>query len=336
MSDVRPDPDPDPDPVRRGVLHAGAAAGLARLLPSQAHAVVPPVDDATPLRIGFQKSAVNLLAVRQRALLATRLPATPLKWVEFPAGPQLLEALAAGGIDFGFTGDSPPVFAQAAGREMLYVGVEPPKPASSAILVPPSTASTGAAIRTLADLKGRRLALQKGSSAHWLALRAVARAGLAWSDISPIYLAPADARAAFERGALDAWAIWDPYYAAAEIEGHARVLATGQGLSDNHSFYLASPALAARPAVLRALFAALTEADAWVRANKAEASHFIADVSGLPLATTIRFIERRTSGPIGPLQPVHVASQQAVADGFARAGLIPHPVRVADAVWRPA
>jgi sulfonate transport system substrate-binding protein len=272
---------------------------------------------------------VNLLAVRQRALLDARLPGVAIKWVEFPAGPQLLEALAAGGIDFGFTGDSPPVFAQAAGREMVYVGVEPPKPASSAILVPAdSTLKTGA------DLKGRRVGLQKGSSAHWLLVRAVAKAGLAWNDIAPVYLAPADARAAFERRALDAWAIWDPYYAAAEIEGRARVLSTGQGLTDNHSFYLAAPALTKRPAVLGALFAALSDADTWVRTHHSEAAHFIADVTGLPLATTIRFIERRSAGAIGPLQAAHVASQQQVADAFATLGLIPHPIRVADAVWK--
>ena len=320
------------DPSRRewlralaGVAAIGATAGLA---PARAAAAA---DDTAALRIGFQKSAVNLLAVRQRGTLEPRLPGVPLKWIEFPAGPQLLEALAAGGIDFGFTGDAPPVFAQAAGREMLYVGVEPPKPASSAILVPADSP-----LKTLADLKGRRVGLQKGSSAHWLLVRAVAKAGLAWTDITPVYLAPADARAAFERRSLDAWAIWDPYYAAAEIEGRARVLSTGAGLSDNNSFYLASPALAKRPAVLKAVFESLSESDAWVRSHHVEAAHFIAEVTGLPLATTIRFIERRTSGPIGPLTPAHVANQQLVADAFASLGLIPHPVRVADAVWHPA
>ena len=169
------------------------------------------------VRIGYQKSSVNLMVVRERKLLEARLPGVQTKWVEFPAGPQILEALAVGSLDLGFTGDTPPVFAQAAGKDIWYAGLEPPKPASSAILVPADST-----IRTLADLKGRRVGFQKGSSAHFLVVRGVEKGGLQWSDITPVYLTPSDGRAAFERGALDAWGIWDPYYAAAEIDGRAR------------------------------------------------------------------------------------------------------------------
>jgi len=271
------------------------------------------------------------MIVRERRLLERRLPDLALKWVEFPAGPQLLEALSVDGIDFGFTGDTPPVFAQAAGKDIWYVGLEPPKPASSAILVPRDSP-----LRTLADLKGKRVGLQKGSSAHYLVVRGVEQGGLAWSDITPVYLAPSDGRAAFERGAIDAWGIWDPYYAAAEIDGHARVLATGEGLTHNNSFYLASRRLAGQPALLNALFAALSEADAWVHANPTETAKFIAEASGLPLATSVRFIVRRTSGPVRALAPSDVADQQRVADTFARLELIPRPLRVADAVQRAA
>ena len=182
--------------------------------------------------------------------------------MEFPAGPQILEALAVGGLDFGFTGDTPPVFAQAAGKDIWYAGLEPPKPASSAILVPADSP-----IRTLADLKGRRIGFQKGSSAHFLVVRGVEKGGLQWSDITPVYLTPSDGRAAFERGALDAWGIWDPYYAAAEIDGRARVLSTGVGLTSNNSYYLASRALTRDARTLKALFDALSEADAWVKAQ---------------------------------------------------------------------
>jgi sulfonate transport system substrate-binding protein len=282
------------------------------------------------LRIGYQKSSVNLMVVRERKLLDARLPATPLKWVEFPAGPQILEALSVGSLDFGFTGDTPPVFAQAAGKDIWYVGLEPPKPASSAILVPPNSA-----IRSLADLKGKRIGFQKGSSAHYLVVRALEKAGLQYTDITPLYLSPSDARAAFEKGALDAWGIWDPYYAAAEIDGRTRVLSTGQGLSSNNSFYLGSKALTQQPAVLKALFAALSEADAWTKANLPQTAKFLSDATGVPLAGTIRFLDRRTSGPVTLLKPADIADQQRVADAFARIGLIPKPLRVADAVWQP-
>jgi sulfonate transport system substrate-binding protein len=309
------------DPARRRALvRLGGAAGALALAGSAAA-------DEAPLRIGLQKSSVNLMVTRERGLLERRLPGVALKWVEFPAGPQILEALAAGSLDLGFTGDTPPVFAQAAGRDIRYLGLEPPKPASSAILVPP-----GSALRTLADLKGRRVAFQKGSSAHFLVLRALQKAGLAWSDIEPLTLAPSDARAAFERGAVDAWGIWDPYYAAAEIDGHAHVLATGEGLTSNNSFYLGSPALARRPAVVRAAFDALSEADAWAKANVPETARLLSDATGVPLAGTIRFLARRRSGPVRPLSAADVADQQRVADAFAGIGLIPRAPRIADIV----
>ena len=283
----------------------------------------------TELRIGYQKSSVNLMVVRERKLLDARLPGVPTKWVEFPAGPQILEALAVNSLDFGFTGDTPPVFAQAAGKDIWYAGLEPPKPTSSAILVPANST-----IRTLADLKGKRVGFQKGSSAHFLVVRGVEKGGLQWSDITPVYLSPSDGRAAFERGALDAWGIWDPYYAAAEIDGRARVLSTGVGLTSNNSYYLASRALAHDARTLKALFDALSEADAWVKTNRTETAHFLSVESGLPLSTTIRFLERRTSGPITRLKDGDVADQQRVADAFAQLGLIPKPIRVSDVVLK--
>jgi sulfonate transport system substrate-binding protein len=320
---------------RRLLLHAGALGGLAAASGlARAAARTAAAEAAAPpqLRIGFQKSAVNLVLLKQQGVLEKRYPSTRVAWIEFPAGPQLLEALAVGSLDFGLTGDSPPVFAQAAGKELLYVGAEPPKPLSSAVLVRPDSP-----LRTLADLKGRRIALQKGSSAHYLTVRAVEKARLAWSDIAPVYLAPADARAAFERGAVDAWAIWDPYYAATELELKPRALSTGAGLSNNNSFYLASREFVQRhPGVVLALLDELTRADAFVQANRKESAQLIAEYSGLSLATVHLFLSRRPNAPTAPLTPSIVADQQRVADAFARLGLIPRTVNVADIVWHPA
>ncbi len=317
--------DPSSTTRRRVLALLGATFGPAALLGSTSARAA-----GAELRIGYQKSSVNLMVARERKLLEARLPGTPIKWVEFPAGPQILEALSVGSLDFGFTGDTPPVFAQAAGKDIWYVGLEPPKPANSAILVPAASP-----IHALADLKGKRIGFQKGSSAHYLVVRALEKAGLQWSEITPLYLAPSDARAAFEKGALDAWGIWDPYYAAAEIDGRARVLSTGQGLSSNNSFYLGSKALTQQPAVLKALFAALTEADAYTKANLPRTAKFLSEATGVPLAGTLRFLERRTAGPVTVLKPGDIADQQRVADAFSRIGLIPKPLRVADAVWQP-
>jgi sulfonate transport system substrate-binding protein len=282
------------------------------------------------LRIGYQKSAVNLVILKQQGALEKRFPSTQVSWIEFPAGPQLLEALSVGALEFGLTGDSPPVFAQAAGKDLYYVGAEPAKPESSAVLV-----LQDSPIKTLADLKGKKIALQKGSSAHYLLVRAVEKAGLLWSDIQPIYLTPADARAAFERKSVDAWAIWDPFYAATELALPIRVITTGVGLSGNHSFYLSSTALTTQhPDVVLALFAELSRADRFVQEHRPEAIQLIANFSGLDAGVVSLFLKRRPRSPVGLLDAQTAASQQHVADAFARLALIPKPVRVSDIVWR--
>lgn len=283
----------------------------------------------TQLRIGYQKSAVNLVILKQQGALEKRFAQAKVQWIEFPAGPQLLEALSVGSLEFGLTGDTPPVFAQAAGKELLYVGAEPPKPLSSAILVPRDSA-----IRQLADLKGKRIALQKGSSAHYLLVRAVEKARLQWTDIQPVYLAPADARAAFERRSVDAWAIWDPFYASAELTLSPRVLANGRDLSSNNSFYLASrPFATQHPQALAALLQELTRADRLVQTDRSHVIKLVADFSGLDAGVVSTFIARRPPSPVGLVTPAIAADQQRVADAFFRLGLIPKPVRVADIVW---
>jgi sulfonate transport system substrate-binding protein len=155
-----------------------------------------------------------------------------VQWTEFPGGPQLLEALNVGSIDFGNTGEAPPVFAQAAGAPLFYVGVEPPAPDGEAILVP-----AGSPIKTVAELKGKRVALNKGSNVHFLLVQALATANLTPADINSVFLAPADGRAAFESGSVDAWAIWDPFLAAAQAQTGGKVLVDGTNLAPNVQFY---------------------------------------------------------------------------------------------------
>jgi len=312
--------------LRRSFLRILGTTAAVWGLGARAQASDPP-----QLRIGYQKSAVNLVILKQQGTLEKRFAQSRVQWIEFPAGPQLLEALAAGSLEFGLTGDSPPVFAQAAGKDLLYVGAEPPKPDSSAILVLPASP-----LRRLQDLKGKRIALQKGSSAHYLVVRAVEKAGLQWNDIQPIYLAPADARAAFERGSVDAWAIWDPFYAAAELALKPRVLATGRDLSSNNSFYLASrPFATQHPRALTVLLEELTRADRIAQQDRPAAIKLVADFSGLDAGIVSRFIARRPPSPVGPLTAPIVADQQRVADAFHQLGLIPRTVRVADIVWHP-
>ena len=319
--------------LRLLALSAGAWGLIAPIAAPSALAQAKDKPSTKPLeqlRIGYQKSAVNLVILKQQGVLEKRFPNTKVSWIEFPAGPQLLEALSVGALEFGLTGDAPPVFAQAAGKDLYYVGAEPAKPESSAVLV-----LQDSPIKTLADLKGKKIALQKGSSAHYLLVRAVEKAGFSWSDIQPIYLTPADARAAFERKSVEAWVIWDPFYAATELALPTRALTTGVGLSGNNSFYLSSTALANQsPEVVLALFEELSRADRFVQERRPEAIKLIANFSGLDAGVVSLFLKRRPRSPVGLLSAEAAASQQQVADAFARLALIPKHVRVSDIVWR--
>ena len=151
-----------------------------------------------------------------------------------------------------------------------------------------------------------------------------------------MYLTPADARAAFERGAVDAWGIWDPYYAATELAIKPRVLATGRTLSSNNSFYFAPTAFTEKHGdTIAAIFAELSRADRLVQENRKEAAQRIADFSGLSLATVHLFLSRRPPSPVRPVTPEAIAEQQRVADAFHGLGLIPRAVKPVDIVWHP-
>lgn len=280
------------------------------------------------VRIGFQKYGTLVLLKGKGALEEKLAPlGVTVKWIEFPAGPQLLEAMNVGAIDFGSTGEAPPIFAQAAGAPLVYVAHEPPAPRGEAILVPKDSP-----IQSVADLKGKTVALNKGSNVHYLLVRALERAGVAYSDITPKFLPPADARAAFERGSVDAWAIWDPFQAAAEAATGARTLANGEGIVSNHQFYLgARDFTEANPAVIDAIIAALADIDVWAKANPAAAAAELAPSVGIPAPILQVALERQSYG-IKALDAKVVAEQQAIADTFHALGLLPKPIVVSDAV----
>ena len=282
------------------------------------------------LRIGFQKSSINFAIAKQQNLYAKEFPNAKISWNEFPAGPQILEALAVGSIDVGVTGDTPPVYAQAAKKPLYYIAYEAAKPLASAILVPQNSKLT-----QLSQLKGKRIALQKGSSAHYLLVQAVRKAGLQWSDVQPIWLSPADARAAFQKGAVDAWAIWDPFFASAQLEDHAKILVSGQGLSPNYTFYLASPEFVQQhPQAVKGIIQQLNVADQWVQANRIATAQAIAKSTGLKPQVSQTFIDRRPR-PSGaaPLSAKVIADQQQLANRFTELKIIPNSIDIKQAVW---
>ncbi|MDN2697543.1 sulfonate ABC transporter substrate-binding protein [Janthinobacterium sp. SUN073] len=280
------------------------------------------------VRIGYQKYG-TLTLLKGRGTLEKRLAeqGVGVKWTEFPAGPVLLEGLNVGSIDFGTVGEAPPIFAQAAGANLVYVGNEPASPASEAIVVP-----KGSGLHTLADLKGKKIALNKGSNVHYLLLKALEKAGVAYADIQPVFLPPADARAAFERGSVDAWAIWDPFLAAAEKQLGARVLADGKGLVANYQFYLASRTYAEKhPEILRIVLDEVAKVDDWGRNNPDEVATILSAQTGLGKDVVALAASRYAYG-VKPVSVDVIASQQRVADAFSSLKLIPKPIVVKDAL----
>jgi sulfonate transport system substrate-binding protein len=190
----------------------------------------------------------------------------------------------------------------------------------------------GSSIRTLADLKGKKIALNKGSNVHYLLLKGLEKAGIPYADVQTIFLPPADARAAFERGSVDAWAIWDPFLAAAEKQLGARVLADGTGLVSNHQFYLAARPFAEKnPQIVRILIEELAKIDAWAIDNVKDAAAILADQTGLPNDAVELAAGRSTYG-VRSVTPQVINEQQKIADAFAKLKLIPKPIRVQDAL----
>ncbi|MFM9106103.1 MAG: aliphatic sulfonate ABC transporter substrate-binding protein [Chloroflexota bacterium] len=316
--------------ARRSLLAgiAGTAmSGLALRLPRRAAA------EGGEVRIGYQKGSGILLQLKADESLNQKFAdiGYTVTWTEFTSGPPLLEAMNAGSIDVGTTGAPPPIFAQSAGADLVYTLATAPSPTTQGIIVPKDSP-----IQTAADLKGRKVAVAKGSSAHALLVRALQFGDLAWGDAEPVYLQPADAKAAFEGGSVEAWSIWDPYYAAEELESGARTLLTDETVgAPNRSFYLASRAFATDHTAALDLFnVAITEADAWVDAHPEEVAKSIAEQTGLPEEVTLKVENRRLYG-IEPITPEVIADQQALADLFHELAIIPEKIDIAAAVLAP-
>jgi sulfonate transport system substrate-binding protein len=282
------------------------------------------------VRIGFQKYG-KLVLLKSKGSLDEKLKPLgyTVVWTEFPSGPPLLEAINAGAIDFGNTGEAPPIFAQAAGAPLLYVAYEPPAPRGEAILVPKDSP-----LKSVAELKGKKVAFNKGSNVHYLLVKALETAGLKYSDIQPVFLAPADARAAFERGSVDAWVIWDPFQAAAEAATQARTLADGTGIVANTQFYLAAKIFTeTSPKVLDVLLVALGEVDAWAKTDIRAVAEQLSPSVGIPVAVLEIALKRQAYG-IKPIDQGVIDQQQLVADKFFELGLLPRPIRISDVAKR--
>ena len=286
------------------------------------------------MKIGYQKTNLPVIAQRQHSIETALAPlGVSVEWVQFTAGPPLVEALNVGAIQLGWTGDAPPIFGQSSGAAISYVAALPPNGAGEAII-----ARADSGIATIADLKGRKVAVGKGTSAQNLLIAALEAQGLTFNDVEPVFLGRADAAAAFGSGAVDAWSTWDPFLAIAEVtHKHVVLIRSPEGLKVNTRF-LANRDFAAdgaNTAVIEAVLAVLKEAASWADSHRNEVAQALHEVTGVPIEAQKLVADRAQFG-IFEITPDLIAAQQETADRFFRLGLIPTAIKVADAVWTPA
>jgi sulfonate transport system substrate-binding protein len=315
--------------TRRDTLKLFAVAAAAASLPA-----LPSRAAATEFRIGWQKGSVFALAKGTGALEKRLAPrGINVSWNEFSSGPPLLEALGANALNFGSTGDIPPLFAQSAGGDLLYVASNKGSIDGSAILV-----KKDSPIKTLADLKGKKVAYKRGSSAHNFTVKALRTVGLTLNDIETVDLGPPDAAPAFANNQVDAWTIWDPYYAIAAQAADTRVLATTEGIVDSWGYYLANGAFTkANPDVIVEVIDELGKVGAAAQANLDATVGEISKITGVsPDIQKIALTRKGADlGAIATLTPDNLAYQQALADEFFDLKIIPKKLDIASAFWYP-
>jgi sulfonate transport system substrate-binding protein len=307
-----------PHPIsRRHILAAAALAVPAFTTFAQAPRV---------LRIGNQKGVLSFL--KARGTLEKRLAplGVSVTWTEFNAGPVQLEALNVGAIDFGDVGEAPPIFAQAAGAPLVYAAATVPRPSSEALIVP-----KGSAIQKVSDLKGRKVAYNKGSNVQFFLAKLLEQHGLAYSDVQHVHLPPADARAAFAQGAVDAWVVWDPFLASAQKTLDARLLADATGVVNNRGYYFTSRSYADKHAdILRIAVEEVGAIEKWAASQRADAATEYAAVLGLERSVVEVSVNRTAYGTV-PITKAILAEQQQIADTFYALKLLPRKISILEA-----
>jgi sulfonate transport system substrate-binding protein len=307
-----------------------AAAGLGLLgaaLAQRSYAQAAP----TEVHVGYQKAGL-LGVAKQQGVFERRLKplgVEGVKWSEFTLGPPMMDAISKGSIDFGWVGDAPAIVAQSAGARFVYVAYMPASEHGLLVL-------EGSPLHSLADIKGKKVAVARGTSGQGIMLRMLAKAGLGYGDVMPVYLSPADASAALSRGAVDAWVIHDPFFAQAEHRQKARAIATTKDIVNGGSVYVANPDFASKRArVLAAIVNEVTKLTEWAARDRDKFAEATSAATGIELDVARTAIGRSTL-VVGPVTPAIAGELQETADAFLKAGVISKPVVIHNAVWAPS
>ncbi|HEX8865915.1 MAG TPA: ABC transporter substrate-binding protein [Lentzea sp.] len=272
------------------------------------------------LKVGDQKGGAKSLLTA--ANLLNDFP-YKIEWSTFTSGPPLLEAASAGAIDVGGVGNTPPIFAAAANAKIAAVGSSKGNVDSDAILVP-----AGSPLKSVADLKGKNIAVAKGSSAHGQVLTTLRAAGLTTKDVTLNFLQPADAYGAFTQGKVDAWAVWDPYTAQAEKEAGARILADGKGTANGYGFQVAGKKALddkGKTAAIKEYLVRYYKAQKWADEHRDEWAKAWSAETGLKYDVARAAVERASDLPV-KLDDTVIKSEQELADAFTEDKTLPGKV----------
>ncbi|RYZ10104.1 MAG: aliphatic sulfonate ABC transporter substrate-binding protein [Myxococcales bacterium] len=284
-------------------------------------------------RVVRSKQLTALAVVeKQRALEAALKPlGVEVRWLEFAAGPQQMEAVNAGELDLALTAESPPAFAQAADGPVVYLAHRAPSGKAVSCLVAPDSD-----IRKVADLRGKRVTFQKASIGHYLLMKALAREGLAFGDVQPVYLPPPDAQAAFSERKVDAWLIWEPFGTRAVKSGIAKVLFDGEGLRDSGDFYTTHRKFYEEGGdILKVFFAELKKAESWSESHPKEMAELLTSELLIDVPTLLEMHQKYTFG-VFSITPEIIGKQQAVADLYYSLKFLPKKVDVKPGFLTPA
>jgi sulfonate transport system substrate-binding protein len=272
------------------------------------------------LKVGDQKGGAKALLTA--AGLLNDFP-YKIEWSTFTSGPPLLEAASAGAIDLGGVGNTPPIFAAAANAKIAAVGASKGDVEADAILVPENSP-----LKTVADLKGKNIAVAKGSSAHGQVLLTLRANGLTTKDVTLNFLQPSDAYGAFTQGKVDAWAVWDPYTAQAQQEAKARVLTDGRGKSNGYGFQVAGRKALddkAKTPALKEYLVRYYKAQKWADTHREEWAKAWAAETGLKYEVALAAVNRNGDLPV-KIDDTLISSEQELADAFTEDKTLPGKV----------
>ena len=277
------------------------------------------------LNIGDQAGS-GAQALLTAAGLISKLP-FKAHWSDFTSGPPMLQAMGAGSVDIGAVGDAPPIFAAAGGEKIAVVAATVGNPKGTALLVP-----KGSSVHSVAQLKGKKIAVAEGSSSNYHLVAVLKQAGLTTKDVSIVNLQPAQAAAAFASGQVDAWDVWSPFAEQSEAQHGARILVNGAPIGRTYSFEVASRAALADPAkatAIRDYLKLIAQAHAWANTHQSAWAQTWSKATGLPLSIMAKAASDDTAVTV-PITPAVISTQQSIANVFTAAGLIPGHVDFAN------